>query len=232
MLPAKIGTNSAPARRFWRPSGRVHRAGDVPPVLAIQMDDAVEELLAAMEDEDPMETRQAALDVARAALDLQLPYVGALQADLGALQLWTVQLGHDADTGERGDIAGDVAALEAVWDRVDSAVAAEAAEQVDAALAELRAAADDEALAEAAELAAELDTLLAEIIETLDSGLEGDDGAAGVDPEFGEDMADVGRDRAVADAEGRGDLAVGPSRREQGNDLPFAAGQTWRVWRV
>ncbi len=155
----EIGANAALLETVWA----VHRAGDVPPVLAIQMNDAVEGLLEAVEDEDPVETQQAALSVARATLDLQLPYAELLQADIDALHLWTVQLGYDAGTGESGNVAGDVAAIEAVWDRIDSTIPADAAGQIGDVLADLRAAADDEDLAAAAELATDLDALLVDI---------------------------------------------------------------------
>ena len=154
-----IEANAALLRTVWA----VYRAGEVPPVLALQMDDAVEELLSAAENEDPEETRQAALDVARATLDLQLPYVGSLQADLGVLRIWIAQLGHDADADDGGGVAGDIAVMEAVWDRIDTVVPADDFNQIGAVLTELRDYADDENLAGAAGLAAELDGLLASL---------------------------------------------------------------------
>lgn len=151
-----IGANATLLETIWG----VQRTGDVPPVLAIQMDDAVAELLAAVEDEDLEEAQQAALHVARATLDLQLPYIGPAQVDLDTLRLWTIQLANDVAADDGGGVSGDVAALEAVWDRLESAPPADVAERVDALLSDLRIAADAENLADAAELATELDTLL------------------------------------------------------------------------
>jgi hypothetical protein len=152
-----FGANTDLLETIWA----VYRTGDVPPVLAIQMDDAVAELLAAAEDEDPVAAQQAALNVSRAALDLQLPYIGPVQADLDAVLLWTVQLANDAAADDGDGVSGGVAALEAVWDRIDTALPADVAEQGDALLTDLRIAADDENLAEAAGLATEFDALLA-----------------------------------------------------------------------
>ena len=163
----EIDANAVLLETIWA----VYRAAEVPPVLVIQMDGAVAELLSAIEDEDPQEVQQAALDVAGATLDLQLPYVSPAQADLDALRLWTIQLANDAATDDVGGVSGDVAALEAIWDRIDTTLQADASGQISTFLVDLRVAAADEDLATAAGLANQVEELLADVAESAEMAL-------------------------------------------------------------
>jgi hypothetical protein len=151
-----IAANTTLLRTIWE----VHQAGSVPPVLALQMDNAIEELESAVENESVTEVRQAALDVARATLDLQLPYKDVAQGNLEEMRLWTDQLDLDVTEDELGDATGDVAAIEAVWDRVDESIGASVVDEIDSTLADLRSVIDNGDLAMAADLASELADLL------------------------------------------------------------------------
>ncbi len=138
-----------------------HRArGDVPPLLAIQMDHAVaalagDALQPAVGADNPEGARNAALDVEMAALDLQLQYRPPTEVDLGRFGIWADQLAVDSASAEAdpGLIAGDVTSLEWVWDRIAHTIDGAAADDIQSQLEDLRTAADDEDTAAAAEAA-------------------------------------------------------------------------------
>jgi hypothetical protein len=138
-------------------------AGGVPPLLAVQMSDALDSLagnalVPAVADRNPEGARNAALDVEMAALDLQLQHRPPAEIDLGRFGIWADQLVVDAasDEPDAGLIAGDVTSLEWTWDRIAHTFDQADADDVQAQLDELRAAADDEDTAAAAEAAPRL----------------------------------------------------------------------------
>jgi hypothetical protein len=140
-----------------------HAAGGVPPLLAVQMSDALDSLagnalVPAVADRNPEGARNAALDVEMAALDLQLQHRPPAEIDLGRFGIWADQLVVDAasDEPDAGLIAGDVTSLEWTWDRIAHTFDQADADDVQAQLDELRAAADDEDTAAAAEAAPRL----------------------------------------------------------------------------
>ena len=141
-----------------------HQAGDVPIALDAQLSNALVYLIAAVDAHQVGETRQAAIDVARASLDLQLPYRPPVDVDLARLDLQALQLLVDAAAADPAAVMSDVATMEWMWDRVAHAVSPAMAEQVEAALGDLRTAAGNEELAAAADGAAHLHGL----INTLD----------------------------------------------------------------
>lgn len=114
-----------------------YAAGDVPPLLDQQMSDALDALTEATAAQDVEATRQAAIDVTQATLDLELRYLPRPEVDLDRLGQWARQLVLDASAGDRGAVAGDVATLREIWSRV-----APSASQ--AQLAELLAAAESQ----------------------------------------------------------------------------------------
>jgi hypothetical protein len=61
---------------------------------------------------------QAALDVGRAALDLELRYRPPAEVNLARFDLWTRQLQADVASGDRGSALGDVATLGWIRDRI------------------------------------------------------------------------------------------------------------------
>jgi hypothetical protein len=100
--------------------------------------------------------------VALAGHDLQLQIRPPLEINRARFDLWAQRLVVDSNSEEPdgGHVAGDVAVLEWIWDRIghsfDDAEAGDIGTQLD----DLRTAADDEDIDAAGELAAQLfDTL-------------------------------------------------------------------------
>ncbi|MFF0201354.1 hypothetical protein [Streptomyces sp. NPDC005017] len=134
---------------------------------AYRASDTVAELLERQTERDLVALERAgagaravgpALRVAQDVTDLRLRYQSVPTVDRDRLALWTRQLGIDTDAGDEGAVAGDVTALELVWERLRDEVPDAAA--VDTYLRKLRVAADHEDLAEIRRLAPELASLL------------------------------------------------------------------------
>jgi hypothetical protein len=137
--------------------------GDVPPLLAIQMDRALDAvagdpLAPAVDDRNVEGVRETAIKVAQASLDLQLQYRLPAEIDLARLGLWARQLVVDSSSDEPdpGHIAGDVTTLELVWDRIAHTLEDTTVSDIEAQLADLRTAADTEDVVAAAEAAPQL----------------------------------------------------------------------------
>ncbi|WKX69057.1 hypothetical protein [Streptomyces sp. XD-27] len=126
-------------------------AGDVPAALGDQLSGAVDAMNAAVTARDADDARQSALKVAQADLDLQLRHRPPADIDAARLDLWTRQLLIDTAADDHGAVAGDVATLERIWDRVGHTVDKDTAPLVENRLRELRQAADDRDLAAVAE---------------------------------------------------------------------------------
>jgi hypothetical protein len=141
-----------------------HKAtGDAPPLLAIQMDRALDAvagdpLSPALDDRNVEGVREAAVKVAQASVDLQLQYRSPAEIDLARFDLWARQLVVDGSSKEPdpGHIAGDVTTLELIWDRIAHTLDDTAASDIEAQLADLRAAADTEDLVAATNAAPRL----------------------------------------------------------------------------
>jgi hypothetical protein len=130
-------------------------------MLETQMRDAFDALASAIESRDAIEARQAALSVARAALDLQLRHRPSAEIDLARMELWARQVLLDATAGDPAAVAGDVATMEWTRDRFAHILSEGDLGELDGLLGELRAAADSEDLPAAAATAAELRELIA-----------------------------------------------------------------------
>jgi hypothetical protein len=137
------------------------RGGSVPPLLKAQTDSILALLAAAVEGQDPAESRQAAIDVARSSLDLQLRHRTAAETDLDLLELWARQVIVDAEAGDREAIIGDAEVFKWIRDRIARDVTPAELNAIDAQLAGLRAAADGKDLNRAAEAAGSLRSTLA-----------------------------------------------------------------------
>jgi hypothetical protein len=141
-----------------------HRAsGGVPPLLAVQMDEALaalagNALVPAVTERNAQGARVAALDVHMAALDLELQYRPPTEIDLDRFGVWADRLIVDtaSDEPDPGSVAGDVTSLEWVWDRIGHTLADADVAAVEAQLEDLRTAADDEDVAAAATAASRL----------------------------------------------------------------------------
>jgi hypothetical protein len=126
-------------------------AGDLPPLLAVQMSTALDTvagdpLLPAVEAHNAEGARHAAVGAAMAALDLQLQYRPVRDVDRDRFELWARQLLVDSESLEAdpGHVAGDVTSLEWTWDRIAHTVDDATAHDVESRLDDLRTAADGE----------------------------------------------------------------------------------------
>jgi hypothetical protein len=126
-----------------------HRAAagdEVPRLLAGQLTAALDGLAGAVDARDPARSRQAALRVEQAALDLQLRHRPPAEVDLDRLDLWARQLLVDAAARDQGAVAGGVATMQVIWDRSGHAADPANARRVDRALRTLADAAATEDL--------------------------------------------------------------------------------------
>jgi hypothetical protein len=92
--------------------------GDVPPRLRAPLARALSGLTAAVKARDADRAANRAIDVAQAALDLELRYLPPDEIDLGRFELWARQAVVDAAADRLGDVSGDVASLEWTRDRI------------------------------------------------------------------------------------------------------------------
>ena len=130
----------------WKRDG----GSGAPELLVSQMTGALDALAKAVDARDAVRTRQAALRVEQAALDLELRHRPPAEVDLDRLDLWARQLRVDAAAKDAGAVAGDVATLQVIWDRSGHIAAPAAAERVTAGLAALGKAAEGKDLQAAA----------------------------------------------------------------------------------
>ena len=140
---------------------RTYEAGEVPALLGAQVLAALDGLSGGVDGRQAAGARQAALDLARAGLDLQLRHRSPAEADLARLDPWARQILIDAEAGDAGAVAGDVAILETIRDRMVHTLDAAGAERLKGALDELRRLAGDEDLDGAAGAVPALLTTLA-----------------------------------------------------------------------
>jgi len=141
-----------------------HRAsGTVPPLLDTQMSLALDALtgnplVPAVQARNDEGARTAAVDVGLASRDLELQYRPVSEIDLARFDLWSRRLLGDSGSAEAdpGHIAGDVAALTRVWDRIAHTIDPSAARAIKAELGRLQKAAKQEDVASAAERAKRL----------------------------------------------------------------------------
>ena len=138
------------------PAWNAYRSGNLPVMLEAQISDALNTLVGAVNAQQVVETRLAALNVVQASLDLQLQYRTPAEIDLARFKTLTQQVLVDVEANEPGSVKSDVVTLELTRDRfvhtLDSAVAA----VINALLADLRAAADNEDLKASVETAGKL----------------------------------------------------------------------------
>jgi hypothetical protein len=164
---ARVGKNdwsgataaTASLRKRWD----AYRAGGVPAILDKQMSRDIEALDGAVSARKPTEAHAAVLRVAQNDLDLDLRNQPVVEVDLARLQLWARQVQVDAAASDPGAVAGDVATLELIRDRVRHTLDQATATQLDAQLRDLRATADHKDVAAAAKATPALLATLATI---------------------------------------------------------------------
>jgi hypothetical protein len=129
---------SARARAMTR-GWSTHENDGVPPLLRVQITDALAALAEKVEARDVAETHQAAIQVARASLDLQLRHRPPLQVDVARFDIRAVQLLVDAEAGNLAAVRGDFADLEWIRDRIAAGLASEEVIRIDVQLDAIRA---------------------------------------------------------------------------------------------
>ena len=177
-LPAALNTLTTGASgmlesariRDWEAAGatlqtleaawRTEQGRSLPPLVAERMAEGVLGLERAVHERNVGTAVQAAIDVSLSSLDLELQYRPPTTIDVGRFYLRTQQLRLDAARHDLGDVAGDVAALEWIRDRIVAAFGPDPLRQVDEGLAALREASDARNLAAAADHAARLGALV------------------------------------------------------------------------
>jgi hypothetical protein len=100
------------------PAWETVSAGEVPDRLGPQMSRALSALAAAVDARKAAAARQAAIDVARWSLDLQLRHRPVTQIDLARFDLWAAQMLVDAAAGDAAAVNGDFFSLDYVRDRI------------------------------------------------------------------------------------------------------------------
>lgn len=169
-LPAELETLSAGADdifdlvrvRDWTAASATARsvvgawerlqADEVPARLAPQMGRALRGLAGAVGARDTAKASHTAIEVAQAALDLELRYRPLAEIDRARFELWTRQLLVDAAAEDAGGVRGDLATLEWIRDRFVHTLDRVDVTRIDARLVKLRASVgDDDLLGAAAE---------------------------------------------------------------------------------
>ena len=137
------------------------RAGEVPSRLGPQMRGALEALTVAVGERKASAARQAAIDVARWGLDLQLRHRPVSEVDFDRFDLWAAQLLVDAAAGDAAAVNGDFFSLDYIRDRIMHALDAADRTRLNTELDELNGAVADEDLGAAASAAQQLREALA-----------------------------------------------------------------------
>ncbi len=88
------------------------------PLTAGQIDQALQDLRAGVATQDDAVTHSAAVDLAFAVTDLRLRYAEPAAIDLDRMDILAQRVVLDAADSDTGRVAGDLAALQAVWSRV------------------------------------------------------------------------------------------------------------------
>jgi hypothetical protein len=140
-----------------------YRRRDVPPLLAREMDRALENLAAGIDARDRAQTGTAAIDVAQSALDLELQYRSPTEIDFERFGLWTRQILVDGRAGDMGGVNGDVMTLDWIRDRFAHTLEPADRTAIDVRLEALRDAVVDVDIEAAVDGARQLDETLARI---------------------------------------------------------------------
>ena len=115
------------------------QARNYPPRVVGPMNRAIEVLTGAVTQEDAAASSQASIDVAQSALDLELLYRGSVEAE--RFHLHTQQLRVHAAGNDLAGVAGEVAVLEWIRDRLSNSLTRARLASLDADLRALRGAA-------------------------------------------------------------------------------------------
>jgi len=153
--PAATGTNDR-AQTAWAALANT----DLPPMIAARANAAMHRLAGAVKRHDAGRAERASIDAAQSVLDLRLRSRPVVAIDIARFVLRSQQLRVDAAAGDAGAVAGDVATLEWMRDRLTGGISAEELARLDERLRDLRTATDATNLPAAADHAARLGTWL------------------------------------------------------------------------
>jgi hypothetical protein len=128
-------------------------AGEVPDRLGPRLGGALEALTDGIRARNAPAARQAAIDVARWSLDLQLRHRPVTEIDLARFDLWAAQLLVDAKAGDTASVNGDFFSLDYIRDRIQRTLSEADRSRINAALEELNGAVGDRDLEAVANLA-------------------------------------------------------------------------------
>ena len=132
------------------------QSGSPPPRIVERMNASVREIARAVGARQAGKAEQAAIDVARSALDLELRHRRPVEIDVERFHLWAQQLRVHAAAKDRAGVLRDTATLEWMRDRITASLDPDELKDLDAGLRELRDAADVGNLPAAADRAARL----------------------------------------------------------------------------
>ena len=138
----------------------VSRGGDVPNLIRPRMDTAVDELDRALHARSKTRAVDAAIEVTRLGLDLQLLHRSVEEVDVARLDLWAAQLVVDEAAGDDAGVAADAFALDYVRDRILDALDQDTLTKVNETLGAIQVAIVDEELEAAARAATRLREIL------------------------------------------------------------------------
>jgi hypothetical protein len=144
------------------------RAGETPNRLEPQLSGALEALAKGVAGREPRQARQAAIDVARWSLDLQLRYRPVTEIDLARFDLRAAQLLVDAKAGDVSAVNGDFFSLDYIRDRIQHTFTEADRTRINVALEELNGVVGDEDLEAAADVARTLRQTLAGLLSSGD----------------------------------------------------------------
>lgn len=141
-----------PTLKRMKTLGKKLQANDYPPRVVATMNRALQALKSAVTGKDVAATSQAAVDVAQSALDLELLYRGNVEPD--RFHLHTQQLRVHAAAKDLAGVAGEVAVLEWIRDRLAPSLSEPQLADLDTELRALRGASSARNASAAADLAA------------------------------------------------------------------------------
>jgi hypothetical protein len=152
-VAANDWTAASAANRKLARAWSAYRSGGLPDLLDKQMTRDLGALARAVDARTPAEAHQAVLRVAQDDTDLHSRHRPVAEVDLARLELWARQLGVDAADRDHGAVAGDVASLGWVRDRVHHLLDPATAARLDTRLGVVRGAAKAEDLGAVAKAA-------------------------------------------------------------------------------
>ena len=136
-------------------------AGDMPKPIKPLLGVASKALTAAVGKRNAAKARQAAIETARWAFDLQLRHRPVAEINLARFDLWAAQVLVDAAAKNSGAVTGDMFTLMLIRDRILAKLDADTGQSLNIQLGELMTAAADEEFDAASEAAGQLREIVA-----------------------------------------------------------------------